>query len=185
MELIYSDVLYDSSEWKEGKYSKELLSHIINFDPEASVTDINIGHGADWPVVLVEIYKGIDWSQLFTIVGAGGVFLMGKQINENIDSWIEIGKKFGKLIEKIKPAKVDEKAAALLIINNLQKQNLLNGASISIQVVEFKPVEWGKSILGKRPDSLYIITVRTENKTLIYGMKSNMEIEFKHDLSTK
>ena len=110
---------------------------------------------------------------------------MGKKINENIDAWIEIGKKFGKLIEKIKPARVDEHAAALLVINELQRHNLLNGASISVQIVEFSPVEWGKGILDKRPDSLYIISVRAENKTIIYGMKSNMKIEFKHELSTE
>ena len=185
MELIFPDALYDSSEWEEGKYSKELLSHIVQIDPEASVTDTDIGHGADWPVVLVEIFKSVDWSQLFTIASVGGVFLMGKQINENIDAWIEIGKKFGKLIEKIKPARVDEHAAVLLVINELQRHNMLSGASISVQIVDFTSVEWGKGILGKRPDSLYIISVRTENKTIIYGMKSNMKIEFKHELSTE
>ena len=185
MELIYPDAPYDSSEWEEGKYSKELLSHIVKIDPEASVTDTDIGHGADLPVVLVEIFKSVDWSQLFTIAGVSGFFLMGKKINENIDAWIEIGKKFGKLIEKIKPARVDEKAAVLLIINDLQGHNLLIGSSISVQIVEFTPVEWGKGILGKRPDSLYIISVRTDNKTIIYGIKSNMKIEFKHDFSTE
>ena len=185
MELLFPDALYDSSEWEEGKYSKELLSHMVQIDPEASVTDTDIGHAADWPVVLVEIFKNIDWSQLFTIAGVGGVFLMGKQINENIDAWIEIGKKFGKLIEKIKPARVDEHAAVLLVINELQKPNLLNGARISVQIVEFTPVEWGNGILGKRPDALYIITIKTDNKFIIYGMKSNMKIEFKHELSTE
>lgn len=64
MELIFPDVLYDSSEWKEGKYSKKLLSHIVQFDPEASATDTDIGHGADWPVVLVEIFNNLNWSEL-------------------------------------------------------------------------------------------------------------------------
>lgn len=185
MELIYPDALYDSSEWEEGKYSKELLSHIVEIDPEASVTDTDIGHGADLPVILIEIFKSIDWSQFFTVAGVSGFFLMGKKINENIDAWIEIGKKFARLIEKIKPTRVDEKAAVLLVINDLQKQNLLGGATISVQIVEFTPVERGKGILGKRPDSLYIISVKTENKTIIYGMKSNMIVEFKHEFSTE
>ena len=121
MELIFSDALYDTADWEEGKYSKELFSHIVQIDPEASVTDTNIGHGADWPVVLVELFKGVDWSQVFTVAGVGGVFLLGKQINENIDAWIEIGKKIRKLIEKMKPARVDEYAAVLLVINDLKK----------------------------------------------------------------
>lgn len=110
---------------------------------------------------------------------------MGKQINENIDAWIEIGKKLGKLIEKIKPARVDEHAAVLLVINDLQRNNQLTDVSISVQIVEFTPVTWGQGILGKRPDALYIVTVKTENKTIIYGMKSNMNIEFMHELSTE
>ncbi len=185
MELIFSDALYDTADWEEGKYSKELFSHIVQIDPEASVTDTNIGHGADWPVVLVELFKGVDWSQVFTVAGVGGVFLLGKQINENIDAWIEIGKKIRKLIEKMKPARVDEYAAILLVINDLKKMNLQNGASISVQVVPFTPVEWGEGILGKRPDSLYIISVRLEDRLIVYGMKSNMKIEFKHEFNTE
>lgn len=121
MELIFPDALYDSPEWEEGKYSKKLLSQLAKIDPEASVADIDIGHGAGWPVVLVEIFKGVDWSQLFTITSLGGIFLLGKKINENIDAWIEIGKKFIKLIEKIKPARVDEHAAVLFIISFCRK----------------------------------------------------------------
>ena len=185
MELIFPDILYDSSEWEEGKYSKELLSRIVQFDPEASATDTDIGHGADCPVVLVQIFNNVDWSQLFTLAGTIGVFLMGKQINENIDAWIEIGKKFKKLITKNKPERVDEHAAVLLVIDELQRHTQLTGVAISVQIVEFKPVPWGKGILGKRPDSLYIVTAKTENKAIIYGIKSNMKIEFKHELSTE
>jgi hypothetical protein len=185
LELIFADALYDSSEWEEGKYSKDLLSRIVLFDPEASAEDTDIGHGADWPVVLVEIFKNIDWSQIFTLAGAGGVFLLGKQINENIDAWVEIGKKLKILIDKTKPTRVDEYAAVLLVIDELQGNNLLIGASISVQTVEFTPVAWGKGILGKRPDSLYIVTAKTANKAFVYGIKSNMKIEFRHEYSTQ
>jgi len=186
MELIFPDVLYDSPEWEEGKYSKELASQLVHFDPGVSVKDTDIGHGADWPVVLVEIFNNVDWSSLFSVAGIGGVFLMGEKINKNIDAWVEIGKKFRHLIEKIKPDRVDEHGAALIVINDFLKNNQqLQDIDISLQIVEFTPVSWGKGILGKRPDALYIFTIKTHNKTIVYGMKSNMKIEFKHEISTE
>ena len=186
MELIFPDVLYGSPEWEEGKYSKELTSQLVYFDSGVSVTDTDIGHGADWPVVLVEIFKNIDWSSFLSVSGIGGLFLMGEKINRNLDAWTEVGKKLTQLIKKIKPARVDEYGAAVLIINDFLKTNRqAKELNISIQIIEFTPVSWGKGILGKRPDALYIITVKTDNKSIIYGMKSNMKIEFMHELSNE
>lgn len=80
---------------------------------------------------------------------------------------------------------MDEYAAVLLVIDELHGHNQLIGANISVQIVDFTPVKWGYGILGKRPDSLYIVTVKTANKAIIYGIKSNMQIEFKHEYNTQ
>ena len=186
MELIISDALYDTPEWEEGKYSEQLASQLVQFDPDVSVKDTDIGKGADWPVVVVEIFNKIDWSSLLGVAGVGGLFLMGEKINKNIDAWLEIGKKLGSLIDKFKPARVDEYAALVIIFNDfIQNYGQQNKLDVSIQIIEFNAVQYALGNLAKRPDALYIVSVKTSDKTIIYGIKSNRKIEFKHELSTQ
>src|SRR4030066_1329496 len=119
MELLFSDPYYGTKDWREGRYASELTSVLAEFDPSNKATDANIGHGADWPVVLVDIFNQIDWSSFLTLAGASGLFLLGDKINKNIDAWIEIAKKLNKLIDKLHPARIDENAATIIVLNEL------------------------------------------------------------------
>lgn len=187
MEIIFADPYYDSGNWVEGKYATELTKSLSEFDTNIQATNDNIGHGADWPVVSVEIFKNLDWASFLTIVGigTGGLFLLGDKINKNIDVWIDISKKFKKLIGIFHPARIDENGAAIIVMNDLLETHYDPlKITLFVQIVEFTPVPWGKSKLCRRPDALYLITARVPDAAFIYGIKSNTNIEFKHELRT-
>lgn len=185
MELIFADQFYDSAEWEEGKFAKKLAADLSEYDDTVKTVTTDIGHGADWPVVLVKIFNNVDWVS-FLIPAGGGFFLLGEKINKNLDAWVEIGKKFKRLIEKFRPTRIDENAATLMALNDVMEN--AGGAiefGASLQIVEFTPVPWGKGKLDKRPDALYLIIMRTSNKVFVYGIKSKGNIEFKHEFGTE
>jgi hypothetical protein len=182
MELIYSDPYYDTDAWEEGKYCSELAEALSEFDKEVSTIETDVGHGADFPSVLVEVFKNIDWSSLLTVIGPGGLFLLGERINKNMDAWIEIVHKFKRLIDRFNPSRIDEKGSLLLVLKDLEVLGGNKGEiDVSAQVITFTPVPWGKGTLDKRPDALYIITVKIPSKVYVVGMKSNKRIVFRHE----
>ncbi len=180
MEIIFSDPYYDSE--RDGEdFAPELKRLLDPYDTRARVHPIDIGHGADGPAFLVQLFASVDWSTLLS-VGVGGTFLLGKQINENIDAWIDIGGKLKKLIKKLSPSRIDEFGATVLVLKELEK-SLSNEASVevSVQIVQFSPVPWGKFKLDKRPDALYVVTVKNGSKARVFGIKSDSSISFHHE----
>ena len=82
MELIVSDRSYsDSSENSEALLT-ELHERAASIDDSATVRSIDIGRGADWPAFLVA----------FTSIG--GLFLLGKKIEENLAAWCRLATQF-------------------------------------------------------------------------------------------
>ena len=61
MQFIFSDPYYDSEDWDEKKYLNEVTDLLCSFDSSLVVEYANIGHGADWPGVLVELFNHVDW----------------------------------------------------------------------------------------------------------------------------
>lgn len=180
MELIFPDPYYDSE--REGEdYAPVLKALLAQYDPQVTVHGTDIGHGADNPSFLVQVFSSVDWSTLLT-AGAGTVFFLGKKINENIDGWLEIGEKVRTLVEKLSPSRIDELAATVLVLKKLEeKLDKKNGLSITVQLVEFTPVPWGKYKLDKRPDALYLVTVKSGGTVHIVGIKSDASIVFQHE----
>lgn len=55
MKLIFADIYYDSTNYIEGKFETDLRENLLEFDKEIKTSPGDIGHDADWPVVLVDI----------------------------------------------------------------------------------------------------------------------------------
>jgi hypothetical protein len=180
MEIVFPDPYYDSE--REGEdYAPELRALLFPFDPTVNVYSTNIGHNADYPAYLIQIFSSIDWSTLLT-AGTGAVFFLGKKINENIDAWLEIGGTVRKLVEKLSFLRIDELAATVLVLKQLESKLDKNGdLSITVQLVEFSQVPWGKYKLDKRPDALYLVTVKNGGKAHILGIKLDSSIAFQHE----
>lgn len=180
MEIIFNDPYYNSE--NEGKdFTPELKTLLAPFDSEAVVFETDIGHGADCPAYLVQLFTTVDWSTLLTLSGAGATFFLGTKINENIDAWLNIAKKVKKIIEKLSPSRIDEHVATLIALTKFKRSiKSMTEISISLQLIEYSPVPWGKYKLDKRPDALYIITIKSNREAYIYGIKSNSNIVFLH-----
>jgi hypothetical protein len=71
MEILFADTYYDSEEWEEGKFAKEIVNNLRDFDSQVTAIDTDIGHGADLPGALVQIFNSIDISNVITIGGIG------------------------------------------------------------------------------------------------------------------
>lgn len=181
MELIFADEYYDSPDFKEGAFSKDLKKELIEFDSQIDAIDGDIGHGADWPVVLIELFNEIDWSSVFKVGTISTVFFLGKKINENLDAWLAIGKKLKKLFEKKQPKRIDEKAALLMALTDIKDSNFeLIDLEISLRIHSYNgDFDINENLLN-RPDSLYIFDIITPESLFIYGVKSDGIISFKH-----
>lgn len=153
-----------------------IKNYMVQFDSELTITERNIGHGADWPVLLATF---------------SGVFLLGEQIQKNLEAWISLAKRVGQLFnwlkEKYGLARVDESGALALAINDIVSNgNSINSLQLDgIQTVCFTAVPWNPSDrLDGKPDAIYLVTLRVNNEEVfVYGIKSNGVIDFKHNYS--
>lgn len=185
MQFIFTDPYYDTDEWEDDKYLievKEQLSLLYTLD---TLKNINIGHGADNPGVLIDIFNGVDWKVL-TGGSVTGLFLLGDKIKKNYAAWIEIIKNVSDFVTKFKPTRFDEQAAIALSLNEIIKKDYdLSNIELSLQIIPFKPGPIISDLkLEATPDTLYIITIKTYDKVYIFGIKSNGKKEFEHELST-
>lgn len=178
MELICNDPYYDHDFEGVKDYGVELLEILKDFDDEGKVVHTDIGHGADSPAFLIELYSSVDWSLLLN--GVGGLFLMGKKINENINAWLEIAQKVKKLIQKINPSRIDENAALLLFLNKLSATDDLVDVKVSLQIFDGEQVTWGKRTLDKVSDRIYLITAKFPSKVHVFGITASQKELFNH-----
>ncbi|ELP2658878.1 hypothetical protein R1U56_004519 [Vibrio parahaemolyticus] len=185
MQLIFGDPYYDSDNWDENQYLDELEGWLREYDESLQLHHVDTGHGADFPAVLVEFFDSLDW-KVVSASSVAGVFMLGDKINKNLEAWISIGKKLSSLIEKCNPTRVSEDAAICWVINELSSQDVpLQDLDVRLQVVQFSKGPRKSNLkLEANPDCLYIITVQTSNKVFVYGLKSNLKVEFKKEFDT-
>lgn len=181
MELIYADKYYDSPNYIEGEYLKKIQEDLLEFDNNLNATIGDIGHGADWPVVLIELFNELNWDSILKVGAIPTVFFLGKKINENLDAWFEISRKLIKLFEKEPPTRIDEKAALLLVLNDIvgENQDLID-IEILFRIHSYDYDFDINKKLTSRPDSLYLFDIRTSNSFFTYGIRSDGKISFKH-----
>lgn len=186
MELIYSDPYYDKEEWEDGRFYSELIRNLSEFDADVKGDQIDIGHGADCPAILIKIFNEVNWDS-FLIASGAGIFFLGEKIHKNLEAWLCIFEKIRKVIEKFHPSRIDENVAVLMAIKDFVKNGgHISELILSLQIIEFSPLK-GCDLdkLCHRPDALYLITIKTSEKALVYGIKSNGRIEFSHSFETQ
>lgn len=185
MQFIFSDPYYDSEDWDENRYLGEIKELVLPLDTDSIVESSNIGHGADFPGVLVDIFNNVDW-KIITGGTVAGAFLLGDKINKNLGAWVSIFKKTAQLIEKIKPSRIDEQTALVIALNSIvSKGHDIQRVEVSMQLVPFSKGACSSEFrLESTPDALYIITIKTNDKVFVFGIKSTSKIEFLHEFST-
>lgn len=92
---------HDLDEQASSKRFKEELSNKISIEqekndfPNASIKEVNIGAGADWPAIVINILPSKE------VLPFAVLFFSGKLINENLDAWLSIGEKIGRLFGNV------------------------------------------------------------------------------------
>jgi len=171
MEIIIPDKTYISGENK-NKFKKELYNDFKILSQNISIKETDIGHGADWPAIILII----------------AIFLQGDNLNNNIEGWFSMAKKFVKLMSKFKNSYIDKDASSLIVINDIIKiynkkiESIYKVQSNTIPVAPFL----NRSDFDSKPFSLYIHQYKiNEEIVYIYGIKSNGKIVFKYSIDTQ
>ena len=178
MELIIVDPTYDHSDRDRDKFLSDLETELSSISREYELKDVDIGFGADWPAILVIL---------------GGLFLLGKPINENIEGWLRLSNKFVSLIKRIRrkfgPYRIDENGASLIAIDKIvkkEKGNISTIEKIATTEIPFNtfPLKDSKR-LDQHPDNIYVQAYRVNDERIyLIGIKSNGKTAFKHKFST-
>ena len=178
MEILVSDLTYDHPERDRATFLAELEHELRQLSPEYGLSEADAGHGADWPVILATL---------------GGLFLLGKPINENLEAWISLAKKLGAFVQRAKERwlapRLDEDGAILiglsrvLEIHDKPPRSVEHVGTVAswFQVFPLKD----PSRLDHHPDALYVTSFRVDDEVIyVLGVKSKGTIEFEHQFST-
>jgi len=149
----------------DDQLKKELTEKFSDYKTEYS--DADIGGGADLWVTIVVI--------------AGTIFSQGKNINENLEAWKEIGNKILSLFsKKNKPRFIDKEASIALAISRICQKTKVNEIElINSQAIIGKETNTKGFKLNFAPLDYYILTFKVNGiENFVFCIKSNGEIRF-------
>ena len=153
----------DFSEAEKKRIKKDAkLGHITKVD------FVNIGTGADWIVILLALSFGFR------------ILKVGKEINEGIDSWIDLGRKLRGIFRRKRIVSVDKDAAAALAINLIaQRTRIAKLVKTHDYTINFKDVSGmlpRNKGLSKKPHNYYIQAYHVNDRdTYVIGIQSTGE----------
>ncbi|NPV44552.1 MAG: hypothetical protein HPY70_11370 [Firmicutes bacterium] len=132
---------------------------------------------------------GADWSLLALLAG---VLVRGKDINETMDNWIGIAKKFRNFVLFIKDRKlkvfVDRDSAKLIAFDYLNEHEEIkyiedmDGQTVNVELYH----ETGVTDFIKEPLNLYVLFFKVNReKVYVFGIRSTTEIAFVYTIDIK
>jgi len=175
----YLELLINFPEGLEGDVKPEDIKHAFEdelnaISKENKLIESNIGSGADALVIVIII---------------SGLFLLGKKINENLDAWIELSKKFKKLFSKLKKkgCLIDSNGSTLIALSKILEVEKSIKSIIEVQSIVLNSdrnqtpflLNIPQERIDKKPNK-YFIKVYFVNDELFYicTMKSNGDIKY-------
>jgi hypothetical protein len=159
-------------DFREGEFTSD----------ELVISAGSAGYGADAYVVTA------------TFASLAGLFLAGKKIEENLDAWLRLGRRFKRLVTHLRSrgraASVSEPIALSLTLERLERQ-LGDIAGANLMISHVIPVHNGsipserEGVFESQPDRLYIFALRLGNHdTIVTGVRSDGTVEFEHRVPT-
>ncbi len=149
----------------EENLKKELSKTFSEYEIKHS--DADIGGGADlWVTV---------------IILGGALFFQGKNINDNLDAWKNIGDKIKSLFtKKNKPRFIDKEASIALAISKICAKTKINEIElIDSQAIIGKKTNTKGFKLNFSPLDYYILTFKINGiENFVFCIKSHGEIRF-------
>lgn len=170
MQLLVNDFTYDHPERDYQAFLEAVRTELSELGT-LELREDEIPEAADIPVVLIAI----------TTV-AGGLFLAGKKVEENLDAWIRLGKRLLKAVRSLRkrfgPTRVDRDAATLLsfvaatAVEKSGSWELIHESDIPLRVFATR----SENDLTNHPNAIYLRTWRSEvGRVLVVLVKSTGE----------
>jgi hypothetical protein len=170
------------------EYEPEVQSDILRDigDSDLPVQDARLvpqgyGYGADGPAL------GL------ILGGVAGLFLLGKSINENLEAWISIGSRLGKLVSKLRKkhdyCTISEPIAAALALAMLLEEGAaaedIRFVSTSIHpVINGSLTTEAHDEFLSQPDRYYVFVIEERGTAVhVIGMSSVASLLFHHRLT--
>lgn len=170
--------------WDEGSalgVKKVFVESVLkDIEPIGSQVEVK---QANWPV-------GGDL--LFIDFVLSNSIIKGKEINEAVDSWMGLAKKFVGVLSVIRENRgtilVCRDAAKLIALDYLRKQvdikyiEEIAGQTLKVETFEAS----SEKGLAESPLGLYVLFFKINNENVyVFGIKSTGDIEFTYTLDTK
>ena len=138
--IIYiPDLTYDNPDYYpalDKQAASKKFHEQVTDELGVSSYDANIGAGADWPVVALEIIEYIQNKEyLFLVLAA---FFSGEKINENLDAWFSIGQKIYSRASKFQPI-LNRSASILLGLQGYINES--KNERVSLELRQYKALD--------------------------------------------
>ncbi|MDX2035057.1 MAG: hypothetical protein SFX72_00275 [Isosphaeraceae bacterium] len=173
MQILVSDPSYDHEDKVDrSQFIAELREQLQPFSEKVEICEGDIGKGASDPVIIAIL----AWT----------LFQSGKSIEENLDGWIKLAKRFGSFlkwtVEKGLRRRIDEQGASLLATKTILDQAdepiqaLIRWSSVFIPFWRDDFVEPGR--IDHAPDGLFSQTyLLNNNRVFVLVIKSTGFVE--------
>lgn len=154
----------------------EVLENIKPVCENVEVKQASMPLGADWPLLAI----------------LAAVLVRGKDINETIDNWTGIAKKFRHFLLFIRDRKlkvfVDRDSAKLIAFDYLNEHEEIkyiedmDGQTVNVEMYP----EPGVTDFISKPLNLYVLFFKVNHeKVYVFGIRSTTDIAFVHTLDIK
>ncbi len=162
LEIIISVTEVVEDDFNAERSAKKFEDELKDISKDYKIIESDIGPGADW-VVIIAILSGL--------------FFLGKKINENLDAWVSLARKFKKLLNRFKKEKyfIDSNGATLIAINEIIETEKNLGSLEEIHSIELSKSPIKRYFRDDRPDERidskpyrYFIKVFLVNDNLFY-----------------
>jgi hypothetical protein len=155
----------------------------FGFDPDEIELRVGTaGYGAEG-FVLFSVFTGLT-----------ALFLSGKKIDENLDAWVRLGRRFRALLaqtnKRVRPVAISQPVALALTLARLSyKAHDLDGSSVlAAHVIPVRNGSLAPTLEGRfesQPDRFYLFLLRLPNDdTSVIGMRSDGTVLFDHSVPT-
>jgi hypothetical protein len=177
VEILVQDGSYPEGEapWENRQEMlRAIEEEIAELGGTSELKDANLGRGADWPFIAITI---------------GGLFLLGKDIEENLDAWIRLGSRFLSMVQRLRSrigrVYVDAKGALLITVGSVQERlgapnslEVLSQSTTNLDSISFNQ----PGTLAAHHDNLYVhVIIVNGDVMLVVGIRSTGEVEFIHE----
>jgi hypothetical protein len=173
MEILLTKRELEEKIWGEGlsEDDKKALADELDLGEVSSITEENIGPGADVMIILI-------------VLAAIQAIKLGKDLNDGVDGWIELGKKLSKLVDKKEIVAVDKDGATSLAIKFISDQEKIESIRKDTEHEINLASTFGLIGDNREPDDLiskpynyYVQSfIVNDEKIYVLGVKSSGEV---------